>query len=395
MWVDFTMIYNKNNSRPYKIVYLIDGLGMGGAERLMVPILKNLNRELIEPHVCVFQIRDGNPIADELRSNGISVELLHIPYLRDWTAIPRLRKYLKGLQADLVHTQLEFADTLGNIASKSLHLPSVCTIHTMPSQEMTVKAKVHQQVEWFSLRYFCDRVISVSDEARRYHIKISNSSPEKVVMMYNGIDLGPYRHIDRAQARSAVRNELGIPDTADLLTTVAVLREPKGIQYMIRALPAILAFFPDVYYLIVGHGAYHDALVSEVKNAGMQEHVIFTGVRRDIPQILSASDVFVLPTLTEALPTVLAEAMASRLPIIASAVGGIPEMIIDGENGNLVTAGNLHELAEACKRLLADPAWRVRMGESGWKTVDQKFNITEQVRQLEALYLDLINSYAK
>jgi len=387
--------YDKLPGRRYKVVYFIDGLGMGGAERLMVPILKNLNKVFFEPRVCVFQIREGNPIADELRANDIPVDLLHIPYLRDWTAIPRLRKYLKEARADLVHTQLEFADTLGSVASRLACLPSVCTIHTMPSQEMSVKSKAHQNLEWLSLRYFCDRVISVSEQARQYHLDISNSAPEKVVTMYNGIDLTHYQQLDIEKERLAVRQELEVSRDATLLVTVAVLRELKGIQYMIRALPEVLDSFPNAYYLIVGDGAHRQALEDEVEKAGMREHVLFTGMRKDIPRLLSASDVFVLPTLTEALPTVLAEAMAARLPIIASAVGGVPEMIRNGDNGILVTAGNVQELATAVNNLLISPMRMEQMGKKGWQVVNQKFNIIEQVRHLETLYIDLINSYAK
>jgi glycosyltransferase involved in cell wall biosynthesis len=379
----------------YNIVYLIDGLGMGGAERLMVPILANLNRDVFEPRVCVFKVKSGNPIADELQSNGISVDLLPIPYLRDLTALPRLWKYLKTHRADLVHTQLEFAATLGSFASRLRRLPNVCTIHTMPSQEMSTRWKAHQQVEFLSLKFFCDRVISVSEEARQYHIAISNSAPEKIVTLYNGIDLTPYQNPGGGLERESVRREIGIPANANLFVTVAVLRELKGIQFMIRAMPSILKAFPNAYYLIVGDGAYRGALEEEVKNAGIEKHVIFAGTRKDIHHILSACDIFVLPTLTEALPTVLAEAMASRLPIIASAVGGVPEMVVDGENGILVAAGDTEALVAAGTKLLAEPLLGKRMGEAGWQIVDQKFNITVQVRQLEQLYLDLINAYAK
>lgn len=382
-------------SRMYKLAYFIDGLGMGGAERLMVPVLRNLNKELFEPRVCVFQVRGGNPVAEDLRANGIPVDDLPIPYLRDLTAVPRLRAYLQKYRIDLVHTQLEMGDTLGNIATKLLRLPSVSTIHTMPSQDMSLKSKIHQQVEWFALHHFCDRIISVSEEARQHHLRISNETPAKVTTLYNGIELSPYRQLDPEHERQAVRREFEIPANARLLTTVAVLREPKGIQFMIRAMPQILALFPDTYYLIVGNGAYYDTLLGEVEENGISKHVIFAGMRRDIPSLLFASDVFVLPTLTEALPTVLAEAMAARLPIVASAVGGVPEMIENEKNGYLVTAGNVHELVETCNSLLVNVEKRRTMGENGWQVVNQKFNIVEQVRKLEKLYLDLIYSYGK
>lgn len=382
-------------TRKYKIAYLIDGLSMGGAERLMVPILKHLDREYFEAHVCAMQSKEGNPMAEEIRALGIPVHCLDIKHLRDLDAIPRLIKYLRGTQADLVHTQLEAANILGNISAKLLRLPSVCTIHVMPSLDVKTKTKLHQKVEWFVLRHACDRVISVSEEARQYHIDISGTSASGVTTIYNGIDLSPFLYMDYVHERNTVRAELGIPRDAKVLITVAVLRPPKGIQYMIRALPKILASHPDTYYLIVGSGSHHDVLLEEVSKAGVSNRVIFAGMRRDVPRMLAASDVFVLPTLTEALPTVLAEAMAAKLPIVASRVGGIPEMIANGQNGLLVQPEDLDGLVKACTHLLAHPEKRGDMGAEGWKTVKQKFSIERQVDQLKELYLSQLQAYGK
>jgi glycosyltransferase involved in cell wall biosynthesis len=368
---------------------------MGGAERLMVPILKHLSRAQFDPFVCAMQSKDGNPMAEEIRALGIPVECLNIKHLRDLDAIPRLTKYLKGIHADLVHTQLEAANILGNISAKLLRLPSVCTIHVMPSLDVKAKTKLHQRVEWFALRHFCDRVISVSEEARLYHIQISRSSPEQVATIYNGIDLSAFLNRDYAVERAAVRAELQIPQGANVLITVAVLRPPKGIQFMIRALPAVLASHPNTYYLIVGGGSHHGALINEAGKAGVSEQVIFAGMRKDVPRLLAASDVFVLPTLTEALPTVLAEAMAAKLPIIASQVGGIPEMIVDGQHGFLVEPEDLNDLSNACIRLLENPDEREAMGAAGWKIVNQKFNIERQVDQLKEVYLEQLQAYGK
>ena len=135
-------------ARTYRIAYLIDGLSMGGAERLMVPVLKYLSRAHFEPYVCAMQSKDGNPMAEELRALGVPVECLDIQHLRDLGAIPRLARYLKKIGADLVHTQLEAANILGNISAKLLGLPSVCTIHVMPSLDVKTKTRLHQKVEW-------------------------------------------------------------------------------------------------------------------------------------------------------------------------------------------------------------------------------------------------------
>jgi glycosyltransferase involved in cell wall biosynthesis len=375
-------------ARKYRIAYLIDGLSMGGAERLMGPILQHLSRAHFDPYVCAMQSKDGNLLADEIRALGVPVECLDIKRLRDLDAIPRLNKYLKRVGADLVHTQLEAANILGNLSAKFLRLPSLCTIHVMPSLDVKTRTKLHQRVEWFVLRHFCNRVISVSEEARAYHIQISGSSPEQVTTIYNGIDLSAFVSMDDAKEREAVRLELNIPQDANVLVTVAVLRPPKGIQFMIRALPKVLTPHPNTYYLIVGDGPHHDALIDEADKAGVSKQVIFAGMRKDVPRLLAASDVFVLPSLTEALPTVLAEAMAARLPVIASRVGGIPEMIANGQNGLLVEPEDPASLSHACIRLLDYPNERPTMGAAGWKIVNQKFSIERQVAQLMELYLE-------
>jgi glycosyltransferase involved in cell wall biosynthesis len=265
----------------------------------------------------------------------------------------------------------------------------------MPSLDVKTKSKLHQKLEWFALRNFCDRVISVSEEAKHYHLKISGASPERVSTIYNGIDLSSFEGLDSEHEREAVRAELGIPMDAEVLTTVAVLRLQKGIQYMIRGLPAVLASRPHTYYLVAGNGSHRDVLVEEAHRSGVGERVIFAGMRKDVPRLLAASDIFVLPTLTEALPTVLAEAMAARLPIVASRVGGIPEMITDEQNGCLVESGDVNQLVAACVHLLNDPERRAAMGAKGWEVVDRKFNIERQVDRLEELYRKQLRAYGK
>ena len=383
-------------AKSSNIVYMIDGLGLGGAERLMIPLLANLNREVFSPRVCVFQVRNGNPIAEDLKALGVPVDLLPIPYLRDLSALPRLWRYLRDAQADLVHTQLEFANILGNLAAKGARLPSVCTVHTIPSQEdMKTKTRLHQDVEFFCLRNFCDMVISVSEEADRFHKQVGRLSPRKTTTIYNGIDLARFTAESQRADPQAVRREFGIPAAASLFITVAVLRELKSIQFIIQAMPAILTQQPEARYLIVGDGYYRAQLVEEVRRQGVENRVIFAGARKDIPALMSAADVFVLPTLTEALPTVLAEAMAARLPIVASRVGGVPEMVTDGVNGRLLEPGDPRQLAETCLELLTRPEFRAEMGGRGRSIVEQKFDVRVQAEHLRTLYQRLMEAYGK
>lgn len=385
---------NISETKKFNIVFLIDGLGWGGAERLMIPILANMDRRLFSVRVGVFQVRNGNPIADDLRALGIPVDLIPVPYMRDLTAVSRITAYLKDVNADLIHAQLELGDILGGLAALRMRLPIVSTLHTMPSQDMSLKSRMHQEVEYFCLRHFFNMVISVSDEARQFHKEIGKLPDRKTCTIYNGIDLSHFP-VSPQSNREAVLREFNIPAASTVLITVAVLRELKGIQYMIRALPEILSVYPDLYYLIAGSGDFQGALMEEAARVGVSERVVFAGARKDVPALMSASDIFILPTLTEALPTVLAEAMAASLPILASRVGGVPEMVEDGINGKMVAPADPQQLANVCTDMLRDPDALVKMGLAGRQIVEEKFNVRVQVDKLQALYQSLITSYGK
>jgi glycosyltransferase involved in cell wall biosynthesis len=377
-----------------RIVFLIDSLRMGGAERLLSGYLQHLDTSRFEARVCALDVRDGNPIADDIRRLGIPTDLIPVRKLRDISAVPRLVRYLRQKQTDLLHTQLEAADTLGTTAARILGIPIVSTLHTL--EEPRKGSRIHWRLtlRWWLLRHFCDRVISVSEEARQHYLRRGELPPDKVITLHNGVDLDRFAGVS-ATARLSGRQAFGIPLDAPLLITVAVLRQPKGIQYLIEALPSILAAIPTVRYLVAGSGDYEGALKELVKTLGLVDHVIFSGARSDIPDLLAMSDLFVLPTLGEALPTVLAEAMAAQKPIIASNVGGVLEMVEHGRNGLLVPPADPARLVEACLHLLQNPAQAQAMGRAGRQIVEQHFDIRKQVQCLSDLYQETLAKRGK
>jgi glycosyltransferase involved in cell wall biosynthesis len=376
-----------------KVVWIIDSLGPGGAENITLSLMKNFNKEKFDLRVCVLQVREGNPIAKKLEQVGIPVDLVSVPTLRHPANLPKIISYLLKHRPQLVHTQLEFSDILGSLGAKLLGIPSVSTLHTVglikPEEDQS--AHWRNELMWFCQRHFMSRVIAVSDDTRKFHVKEGRLPKDKVITLYNGIDLAFYK--DNSQSKlDVLKASLGLPFDATVLLTVAVLREQKGIQYMIKAMPTILEVVPNLYYLVVGDGEYRETLENLTLSLDLDKHVLFTGHRSDIPEILTISDIFVLPTLTEALPTVLMEAMAAKKAIVASNVGGVPELVTDGANGLLVPPSDPSELSKTCLHLIQNEALKNKMSTEGFSIMKKQFTIQLQVDKLSTLYMELINN---
>jgi glycosyltransferase involved in cell wall biosynthesis len=354
----------------------------------MLPIVTDLWRKGVDVRVCALYERDGNPLQEELEKNNIPVDVLGITRLKDPRNLPRLLHYLGRKKPDVIHTQLEFSNTLGSLAGHLLSIPTVSTQHTYDEPQEGTKEYRRLQMMWWSLRNFSQRIIGVSDGTRRHHANWGELDADKMTTIYNGLDLSRFQPIE-SEEKLMGRHVEGITVDAFVMTTVAVLREAKGIQFMLAGMPAILRAIPNAHYLIVGDGEYGDTLKTMVKEMGLENHVTFTGTRRDVPFLLALSDLFVLPTLGDALPTVLIEAMAMQLPIVASDVGGVPEMVTSGENGLLVPPADSEKLVESVVNLAQNCLLSQAMGRSGRRIAEQKFSIERQSSQLLSIYYEL------
>ncbi len=362
---------------------MIDGLGPGGAEQLMPTILKHLK-----------EARNGNPIADELKRLGLPVDLVLTPNLRHPLNLFRILRYLRTHRPQILHTQLEFSDILGTIAASLLGIPSVSTLHTLDTFEEKKSATWRLKLRWFVLRNFCDKIIAVSEKTRMHHLQSGRLGEKKVITLYNGVEISRFKNIEESVQRQ-LKQSLKLPSNSQIIVTVAVLREPKGIQYMLNALPALLDKNPNIHYLIVGDGAYGASLRELAADLAIQEHVTFAGHRADIPALLSISDIFVLPTLGDALPTVLIEALAAEIPIVASNVGGVPEIVENEVNGLLVPPGDSSELTQACLQFLQNRELASQIVQVGNAIVQQRFNISVQIEKLSHIYEEVSSSHGK
>jgi glycosyltransferase involved in cell wall biosynthesis len=371
------------------VLYLIDSLGPGGAERLMVDLLPRLREHGVAPSVIAIQERHGNPVADDLRSAGVEVTTIGIERLRERDALSRVIDAVAASRPAIVHTQLEFSNILGSIAAHRLGLPAISTIHTLDRPRRLSRDAARFRLMAWTLRHRADRVIAVSESARQHVLARAGLRKKQTATIHNGIDLEAFT-LDRAADAAALRARLEIGATAPVLTTVAVLRAPKGIDDMLEALPSILSDHPDLVYLVAGDGDRRPALEAATRRLGIEESVRFMGRTSDVPLVLAAADAFVLPSHSEALPTVIIEAMAAALPVVATTVGGTPELVDHGSTGILVPPHSPNRLAEAVSRLFSSPRQSEALGISGRRAALDRFGIERQAARLANEYRVLI-----
>lgn len=372
-----------------RVLWMIDGLGHGGAENLMPALLKTLKNQVDDPRVCVLTVRAGNPIASELEKIGIPVDLIKVHNLRDFSNLWRLFQYIRCHHPDIIHTQLETSDILGTFYGKLLGIPSVSTMHTLDVQSKKIKEYVRNWLRWKCLNLISRRIIVVSEFTRQHYIGLGFKS-SKLLTLYNGIDLCSFT---QDGTNSPSKTDLfGVPGDSVVVTTVAVLREQKGIQYMLHAIKALVAQVPNLYYVIVGDGGHRESLEYMAKSLGIADHVVFMGHRTDIPQILAASDLFAYPSIKDALPTVLLEAMAAGVPIVASQIDGIPEIVENEVSGLLVPPANPSALTDGCLRVLCDSNLSNRLTAAAHSKIEQHFDIRIQANSILALYNQVVSN---
>jgi glycosyltransferase involved in cell wall biosynthesis len=344
----------------------------------------------IELSVGYLKDSDENPAAARLRAAGVEPSLIRVTRMLDPGSLRRVRASIRAAAPDVVHTHLPTADVLGALAARSLGLPAVSTIHLIdravtdpPGLRTELKGRLAARVR----RHADARVIAVSDAARDAYLARHRDAATHVVTIHNGVRApGPGR--SREQARS----ELGIAPDALVLAIVTVLREGKGHDVAIGALERLLPGHPGLRLLVVGDGPDRERVRELARPLG--EDVLLAG-HRELGEVLPAADVLVHPTRIDAFPTTLLEAAAAGLPAVATAVGGIPEIVDDGVTGVLVTAPvSAVSLAGALEPLLADPRLRERLGGAARERYEREFSAERWAQRLRALYERVLDERA-
>jgi glycosyltransferase involved in cell wall biosynthesis len=372
-----------------RLLLLVDRLVEAGAEPVLARYAPRLVAAGFEVRVATLADDAGGPWAEGLAADGIAIDALPFRGLLDAGAGWRLLHLVRTLRPDLIHTQLRWAHVWGTIAARLQRVPALATLHTPDALDAGGQGDAGRRLTNQLLNRGAARIICVSEGLRQRYLALARPPAAKLMTLHDGIELDTYASLP-ARDRDALRDRLAVPAAAPLAITVGPLLAAKGIDRMLAALELLEPRWPDLHYLIVGDGEERAALEAAAANLGLEHRVRLIGGRVDVPKLLGCADLFVLPSLEEALPSVLAEAMASGLPIVASAVGGVPELIEHDGNGLLVRAGDAESLALACHQLLASPRRRRAMATRGRQLAAERFAIDVQVARLAGLYDQLI-----
>jgi glycosyltransferase involved in cell wall biosynthesis len=362
--------------RPRVLQLLATG-GTGGAQESVVALLLHLDRSRFEVEaVC---LADGRTVR-RLRDTGIRVTV--IPPQDDESTVRELVAYLRRRQIALLHAHLFRAELLGTRAAQAAGTPVVMA--TAHSSRVRSPADIAALA---AVTPAIDRLI-VPSAAIAAKVRAEGRGTAEITIVPNGVDLDRFSQHRSRQEMAALRTALGIPPGAFLIGVVARLEPEKGHRYLLEALPPILNAVPKAWLLLVGEGSQTDALRAQAGSLPLpaRERVVFAGFQTDIEAVAQALDVAVMPSLREAQGLALLEAMAARRPVVASAVGGIPETIRDGVDGLLVPPADPQALGAAVIRLARDARLRDRLAASGRRRVEDQFSVTASVRQVEAIY---------
>jgi glycosyltransferase involved in cell wall biosynthesis len=360
-----------------KIVHVHKIAGVSGSEKHILQLLGALDRRLFEP---VFLMLARQPdkeqgYIEQLRDAGVRVDVLRIRVDLDPLLFLRLVAWFRRERPDVVHTHLIHADAHAVPAARLAGVPVVVSTKHNDDPFRTHPAVVVLE-RWLARRV--DRTIAISESLRRFTIESTRTDPAKVLTVRYGYDA--------AVDRPVLSTPSPVSPGAAVVLAVGRLVDQKGHDVLIEAFARVCRRIPDATLVIVGGGEKRPALEGMVSALGLRGRVILTGHRSDARAFMRDAAVFAHPSRWEGFGLVLLEAMADALPIVASRVSAIPEIVEDGVTGVLVAAGDHVALADALLGVLLNPERARRMGRAGRERLERDFSLEKMARATENVY---------
>ncbi|MFH1023939.1 MAG: glycosyltransferase [Planctomycetota bacterium] len=361
-----------------KIMFVIATLDAAGAEGQVVALASRLDRERFDPFLAV--LTRGGPLESDLQRAGVPYEILWKRHKVDRVCYRRLRELMARRRPDIVHTWLFTANTYGRMAAAAEGVRGILASERAVD---TWKTSLHR---WIDRRLAArSQAILVNSQAvERFLVDGEGIPAGKIVRILNGVEAGRF-HVDFSEV-AQTRHLLGIEGPRPVLMTTARLVPEKGLERLLEITARLRREFPTIAVIVAGEGWMRKTLIRHIRRRGLERSVILLGARRDIPALLGVADVYVSTSLSEGLPNAVLEAMAAGVPVVASAVGGTPEVIRDGENGCLLEVDDINGYIQCIRLLLHDPDARKRLARTARRDVEGPFSMECMVAQHQELY---------
>lgn len=364
----------------YKVLILIKGLGLGGAERLIADAIPFLDREVFD-YEFAFLVPKKDFLVSVIRKEGFPVHCLQAAgagsFLR---AFGRLWCLQRQKKYDLIHAHLPAAGILARLVGFLLRVPVFYTEHNLQERYHALTRLLNK------LTYGINRhVIAVSDHVMGSIRRTMPGGTGAVSTIKNSVPVCALA--GELTGLQALRDDLGIPKNHRVVGTVAVFRRQKALLDWIDIAAQVMTERDNVTFLLVGHGPMKKELEAKIKAIGLSGRLVMPGFRADGRKVMGLMDIYLMSSQYEGLPLALLEAMAARLPVVATTVGGIPEVIREGREGFLVPFKDTAKAACAVKRLLDDEKVRIEMGARAFARVSTAFNLKDHVKKVEDLYI--------
>jgi glycosyltransferase involved in cell wall biosynthesis len=360
------------------VVQATFGMGVGGMERVIMDLCRYVDPERFRFTICCLSVR--GPLADQMEAEGVPVV-----YCANQT---RMGKYLRGFElaqlfreqrVDVLHTHNTTAFIDGLVGAQLARVP--VRIHTDHCKNYPDEKFLWMALENVASR-FIDKMVAVSDHTRGELMQYERIPASKLMVIHNGINPQPATNRSIAE----IRAEFGFSGEHRIIGTVGRLQPQKGLDMLVAAAPAVLAACPDVRFLVVGGGSLEQELTQQAAALGLEGRVIFTGWRSDAIDLMRTFDCFVSTSNFEGLPMVLLEAMAAAKPIVATAVGGVPEAVEDGFNGITLHTREPEALSSVLIRLAQSPETLQRFGANARARYQERFTAQAMASAYTRLY---------
>jgi glycosyltransferase involved in cell wall biosynthesis len=333
-----------------------------------------------------------------------NIEIYRIPYVFSKISYPipnfikltnRIKEICNNWQPDImVYNHMEYLTALPSLyLKKRIKIPVIVTVDSLPGVTWFCGNKIVDAVGYLHSMFIGKRIFKVADgiqflSSELYNIPKLKIDADKVFLITTGVDTEIFKP---RNGKKKLRVELGIKENDRAILYVGRLDLVKGVNYLLQAAKKIIPWYKNIKFLVVGDGSLRKKY--EAFSKSFPDNIIFAGFREDIPALMNISDIFVLPSLSEGAPNVIMEANSSGLPVIATEVGEIPQMILDGKTGILVKPKDVNGLVNALKRLIDDPLLAKEMGKNGRKRMEEEYDWEIVCKKIENAYQGVINRY--